>query len=78
MTNQSSRATSTLNGYKPLISEATGETDFLKLEAIEDCMRNVICHSTLDWQTADQLKQAAREAVEIIRLADIQPDAPNV
>ena len=29
---------------------------------IEDYMRHVIFHSTLDWQTAAQLKKAAKEA----------------
>ena len=30
-------------------------------------MRNVIFHSTLDWQTREELEDAARLAVEILR-----------
>ena len=30
-------------------------------------MRNVIFHSTLDWQAPDQLEEAARLGLEILR-----------
>ena len=57
-----------LTGYQVLIQEATGVTDLDHIERIEDTMRNVIFHSTLDWQTREQLEQGAREALQIITL----------
>jgi hypothetical protein len=55
-------------GYQALIQEATGVTDLEHIERIEETMRHVIFHSTLDWQTREQLQQAAREALQIINL----------
>ncbi len=52
--------------YRQIIQQATGETDAQKLADIEECMRQDIFHSTLDWQTAAQLKRAAREAVKLL------------
>lgn len=52
--------------YHRTITEATGISDPATLEEIEDCMRHDIFHSTLDWQTRDQLKDAARLAVEVL------------
>lgn len=57
-----------LKGYARTISEATGVTDPADLADIEDSMRNDIFHSTLDWQTRDQLAAAAREAWDLVRL----------
>lgn len=57
-----------LTGYEVLIQEATGVTELDHIERIEDTMRNVIFHSTLDWQTQEQLEQGAREALQIITL----------
>ncbi|EWS66212.1 hypothetical protein Y695_00509 [Hydrogenophaga sp. T4] len=57
-----------LTGYQVLIQEATGVTELDHIERIEDTMRNVIFHSTLDWQTREQLEQGAREALQIITL----------
>lgn len=57
---------SRMYGYHTAISEATGERDKQKLEAIEDCMRNDIFHSTLDWQTREQFDAGAREAVQLL------------
>ncbi|MBU4337777.1 MAG: hypothetical protein KJ548_14540 [Actinobacteria bacterium] len=60
-----------LTGYEVLIQEATGVTELdhiERIERIEDTMRNVIFHSTLDWQTQEQLEQGAREALQIIPL----------
>jgi hypothetical protein len=54
--------------YSRIISEATGVTDPEDLEDIEDCMRNDIFKSTLDWQTREMLATAAVEAWEIVRL----------
>ena len=57
-----------LTGYQVLIQEATGVTELDHIERIVDTMRNVIFHSTLDWQTREQLEQGAREALQIITL----------
>ncbi|PKO77990.1 MAG: hypothetical protein CVU21_05485 [Betaproteobacteria bacterium HGW-Betaproteobacteria-15] len=61
-------ATLKLSGYQELIREATGVLDLEHLERIEDIMRNVIFHSTLDWQSRAQLEKAAREAMQILTL----------
>lgn len=55
-------------GYQQIIHEATGHTDVKTIERIEDLMRDVIFHSTLDWQTREQLMQAAREANDMLPL----------
>jgi hypothetical protein len=52
--------------YKEIIKEATGLTDMKAIAEVEDCMRNDIFHSTLDWQTKRQLMKAAKEAVYIV------------
>lgn len=57
-----------LSGYQALIKEATVVADVDHIGRIEDTMRNVIFHSTLSWQTREQLVQAAREAFQIITL----------
>ena len=59
---------SELRGYAKTISEATGVTDAEDLADIEDVMRHDIFHSTLDWQTKQQLMDAAREAWEIVQI----------
>jgi len=56
---------SNLRGYQKTISEATGRTDPKELNAIEDMMRDVIFHSTLDWQSREQFIQGAIEAEEV-------------
>lgn len=61
-------ATDQRTGYQALIQEATGVLDLEHLERIEDIMRNVIFHSTLDWQSRAQLEKAAREAMQISTL----------
>lgn len=57
----------TMSFYHTTISDATKVTDLADLEEIEDCMRQDIFHSTLDWQTHEQLQAAAVEAWLIIR-----------
>jgi hypothetical protein len=52
--------------YPPLIAAATGAPTS-KLAILENIMRDEIFHSTLDWQTADQLAAAARQAHDIYR-----------
>lgn len=61
-------ATAQLSGYQELIREATGVMDVEHLERMEDIMRNVIFRSTLDWQSREQLEEAAREALQILTL----------
>lgn len=61
-----------LMGYQEIISTATGVTDVKRIEAIEDCMRHIIFHSTLDWQTREQLAQGARDAKEVLDLMDAE------
>jgi len=47
----------------PLREKLTHE----EISEIEDIMRHSIFHSTLDWQTREQLQTAAREAWEILK-----------
>lgn len=54
------------SAYADVIIEATGMTDLEMIAEIEDCMRHDIFHSTLDWQTRDQLHEAAMEAYRIV------------
>ena len=55
-----------MSRYREIIKQTTGCTDAQAVE-VEDVMRNVIFHSTLDWQTREELEEAARLGVEIIR-----------
>lgn len=52
--------------YNDIIKEATGCED-AEAEKIEDIMRNVVFRSTLDWQTKEQLAEAARLAQAVLR-----------
>ena len=57
-----------LRGYQKLISESIGgTTDMCVLAEVEDIMRHVIFHSTLDWQSGEQFKQGAIEAYEVYK-----------
>lgn len=55
-----------MSRYRELIMQATGYTA-KQAAQIEDTMRNVIFHSTLDWQTRDELQKAARLAFEVVK-----------
>ncbi len=55
-----------MSTYRDIIRQATGCADAEAAE-IEDLMRNVIFHSTLDWQTREELEEAARLGLEILR-----------
>jgi hypothetical protein len=57
-----------LSFYSRLINEFTGIEDHKDLLRIEEFMRNSIFHSTLDWQTKEQLNEGARKAVIFLRL----------
>lgn len=54
--------------YQELISKAIGVSDLKVIDAVEDLMRNVIFHSTLDWQSREQLVQGAMEAKQVLDL----------
>ena len=51
--------------YRNTISEAINVTDTAVLQEVENIMRDIIFHSTLDWQTMEQLQQGAKEAYEV-------------
>jgi hypothetical protein len=61
-----------MSRYLEIIRQATGCTAAQAAE-IENVMRNVIFHSTLDWQTKEELEDAARLAVEVIRQEALLP-----
>jgi len=52
--------------YRDLIKEVAGCSD-TEAAKIEDIMRHVIFNSTLDWQTKNELAEAAVLAQEILR-----------
>ena len=54
------------NGYQKTIKEATN-CDDSELDEIEDFMRDIIFHSTLDWQTHEEFVAGARKAHEVLR-----------
>ena len=56
-----------MTGYIKSISEITGITNIAQLELIEDCMRHDVFHSTLDWQTAEQFRDGALVAVDVLK-----------
>jgi hypothetical protein len=55
--------------YTEIIIRATG-CSVHQAEEIETVMRDVIFHSTLDWQTREQLEDAARTAHVVIQSMD--------
>jgi hypothetical protein len=55
--------------YREILTEATGVSNTAELAVIEDIMRHDIFHSTLDFQTREQLSEAAKEAYEVLKLA---------
>lgn len=59
-----------LKGYAAIISGATGVKDLPMLSRIEDTMRHVVYHSTLDWQAREELEKGARKAYGLILIAD--------
>ena len=57
---------SCLTYYQLEISRITKCTDIGEIEKIEETMRNDIFHSTLDWQSAEEFENGARDAVEVL------------
>jgi hypothetical protein len=51
------------SAYSSAIAEATGAHP-MELPIIENIMRDIIFHSTLDWQTKEEFDAGAREAYE--------------
>jgi hypothetical protein len=54
--------------YAPLIAAATGAPE-IRLALLENLMRDEIFHSTLDWQSAEELAAGARSAHDLYRSA---------
>ena len=54
--------------YTDLISEATGLSDPDKIQQVEGYMRHIYFHSTLNWQTEQQLITAARESAQDLEI----------
>ncbi len=65
-----------MSRYREIIRQATGCNEVRAAE-IEDVMRNVIFHSTLDWQTRKELEEAARMAAEILQQVALLPPEPH-
>ena len=66
MKQQLTKETTGATMYSQFIQQVTGVTGDAALAAIEECMRQHIFHSTLDWQTADEFDQGAKEAVALL------------
>lgn len=60
------RRGSKMSHYHRFITEATGITDAQQLALVEESMRQDIFHSTLDWQSAEELRQGAKAAVFLL------------
>lgn len=54
--------------YEELIAKATGLTEKSKIEQVENYMRHIYFHSTLNWQTGAQLRKAARESAKDLEM----------
>lgn len=54
--------------YASLIAAATGAPES-RLALLENLMRDEIFHSTLDWQSAEELAEGARRAHDLYRSA---------
>jgi hypothetical protein len=54
--------------YSSLIAEATGLIDPKRIDMVEQYMRHVYFHSTLNWQEMETLYKAARESEQDLEL----------
>ena len=59
------KSTLAMNPLRRLIQHATGAPAG-DLALVENIMRDDIFHSTLDWQTGEQLSSAARQAFTLL------------
>ncbi len=64
-------------GYTSVIMEATGCSP-VEADRIEDVMRNDIFNSTLDWQSREELEEAARLALAVLQQMDRDSAADRV
>jgi len=68
MPNHSSAQSQKGSPYADLIGAATGAPESI-LALLENLMRDEIFHSTLDWQSAEELTEGARKAYDLYRSA---------
>lgn len=64
--------TQQLSSYHQIIQEATGCAPE-QLDDIEELMRDIIFHSTLDWKTRDELIDGAKQVFSILQDLDPLP-----
>jgi hypothetical protein len=57
------------SGYTKIIVNATG-CSLREADQVEEIMRDVIFHSTLDWQTREELEAAAKTAYAVLQELD--------
>ena len=62
-----------MNPYMESISRITGVTDVNDLKRIEDYMRNIIFHSTLDWLSPAKFRRGALIAWKDIQFSRTYP-----
>lgn len=55
-----------MSGYMELIMRTTGCSQD-EAAQVEDLMRSVVFHSTLDWQTREALEEGARTAYLVLQ-----------
>ncbi len=55
--------------YSDLIARATGLKDPERIDMVENYMRHIYFHSTLNWQTKEELEVAAIESAEDLTLS---------
>lgn len=60
------------SGYAKIIADSTG-CSAAEAPRVEEIMRDVIFHSTLDWQTNAELESAAKIAYAVVRDLDASP-----
>lgn len=63
--------------YASLIAAATGAPE-CRLALLENLMRDEVFHSTLDWQSAEELTRGAREAHNTYRSAPAYYDGLEI
>jgi hypothetical protein len=61
-----------MTGYQEMIVQDT-KCDPKDAPEVEDIMRNIIFHSTLDWQSRAQFRKGAREAYEVLLAERSEP-----
>jgi hypothetical protein len=54
--------------YASLIANATGLTDPERINMVENYMRHIYFHSTLDWLELETLQHAAKESAQELAL----------